>query len=140
MLGADQKGNVMAATQAAPVRAAEADADYEAYEKVVQIMSEAMSESIKQSLSALKNEETFVEHIRDAADARGLARDDVRAEDLFEPFWRLANGVDLDVQWRSSAGVPVRSALIAGSVEPPEGQERFSIGASAFGFGIGVSW
>ncbi|MFD5430433.1 hypothetical protein [Streptomyces sp. NPDC127084] len=132
----------MAATHVAPVRAADADtdADYEAYEKVVQIMSKAMSESIKKSLGALKDEETFVAHVRDVAEAEGLARDDVRAEDLFGPFWRLANGVDLDVQWRSSAGVPVRSALIGGSIDPPEGQERFSIGASAFGFGIGVSW
>ncbi|MEU0031175.1 hypothetical protein [Streptomyces sp. NPDC006335] len=129
----------MAATQA-PARAAETDADYEAYEKVVQLMSKAMSDSILESLSKLKNQETFVAHVRDAADAQGVTRDDVRAEDLFEPFWRLANGLDLEMQWRSSSGVPVRSALIAESIKPPDDQERFSLGVSAFGIGVGVSW
>ncbi|GGQ37549.1 hypothetical protein GCM10010233_64500 [Streptomyces pseudogriseolus] len=130
----------MTATQSAPARAAETDAEYEAYEKVVQIMSKAMSDSILKSLSKLKDQETFVAHVRDVADAQGIARDDVRAEDLFEPFWRLANGLDLEMEWRSSSGVPVRSALIADSIVPPDGQERFSLGVSAFGIGVGVSW
>ncbi|MER6678051.1 hypothetical protein [Streptomyces sp. NPDC000983] len=132
----------MTTTHAAPARAAEtdADADYEAYQKVVQLMSKAMSDSILESLSKLKDPDDFVEHVRSAADAQGVSREDVRAEDLFERFWRLANGLDLELQWRSSSGVPVRSALIADSVTPPDEQQRVSIGVSAFGIGVGISW
>ncbi|MCC9711623.1 hypothetical protein E4N62_44290 [Streptomyces sp. MNU76] len=125
----------------APARAAEADADYEAYEQVVQLMSKGISDGILESLRTLKDPDAFSEQVREAAAAQGVAPESVRdTEELFEKFWALANGVDMELQWRSNSGVPVRSALIAESIAPPDGQERFSIGVSAFGIGVGVSW
>ncbi|MBT2493879.1 hypothetical protein J7E96_36390, partial [Streptomyces sp. ISL-96] len=108
---------------------------------VVQLMSKAMSESILDSLRKLQDPETLAALVRDAADAQGVAPDAVRdLEDLFDRFWKLANGVDLELQWKSSSGVPVRSAMIGDSIDPPDGQERISIGVNVFGIGVGVSW
>ncbi|GAA5032651.1 hypothetical protein GCM10023335_75390 [Streptomyces siamensis] len=139
---------MVATSQAVATRANEADTDYDAYQTVVQIMSKAMSDSILDSLRQLKDPQTFTAHVRDAATAQGIDPDAVReSEELFNRFWTLANGVDLDLSWKSSSGVPVRSAVIADSLEPTQppvsrsnGQARFSIGVSAFGVGIGVSW
>ncbi|GGX36518.1 hypothetical protein [Streptomyces lomondensis] len=138
----------MVATKAAPARAAESDADYEAYSTVVQLMSKGISDGILASLNKLKDPESFAAHVRDAAREEGIASDAVRdADELYDRFWTLANGVDLDLHWRSSSGVPARSAMIGESVQPSrqpvarsDGQARASIGISAFGIGVGFSW
>ncbi|NEW75470.1 hypothetical protein [Streptomyces rhizosphaericus] len=150
-VGSTQKGEFdMVATQAtAPTTAPATDANYEAYQTVTQVVSQGFSDAITTILQKLKDPSTFATTFRDLAATQGIAPTAVADPmALYNGFWTLANGVDTDFRWRSSAGVPVRSLLIADSVKPVQqpvslsdgAHPTFSIGVSAFGVGIGVSW
>lgn len=140
----------MVATATKPAAVAAKEANYEAYATVVQLVSKGISEGITKSLEKLKDPSSFSETIQEFAANQGIDMA-VMADpmSLYNGFWSLANGIDTDFRWRSSAGVPVRSALIASEVkptQPPVAQSgdglnpSFSIGVSAFGIGVGVNW
>lgn len=132
-----------------PANATATDADYEAYQTVVQLVSKGISDGITAALTKLKDPASFGETVSDLAATQGVTAAAVAdSTALYNGFWTLANGVDTDFRWRSNAGVPVRSALITSTVEPSQTpvslsgapQPEFSIGVSAFGIGLGVSW
>ncbi|OKJ34966.1 hypothetical protein AMK22_17020 [Streptomyces sp. CB01580] len=112
-------------------------------------MSKGFSDAITAILQKLKDPNTFATAVRDLAETQGIAPAAVADPmALYNGFWTLANGVDTDFRWRSSSGVPIRSLLIADTVKPIQQpvplsdgvHPTFSIGVSAFGVGIGVSW
>lgn len=125
------------------------NADYEAYQTVVQLVSKGISDGITEALTKLKDPASFGETVNALAAAQGVTASAVAdPKALYNGFWTLANGVDTNFCWRSSAGVPLRSALITSAVKPTEEpvslsgapSPQFSIGVSAFGIGLGVSW
>ncbi|MEU2624304.1 hypothetical protein ABZ642_40395 [Streptomyces sp. NPDC007157] len=131
----------------APARVAtSADADYESYQTVVQLVSKGISKGILDALGELKDPTSFTHAVTRMADEHG-AKLDAAATDLYNGFWTLANGLSAELNWESSAGVPVRSTVIADSLKPVQQpvstdgiHPRFGIGFEAFGCGIHLGW
>ncbi|MER6288490.1 hypothetical protein [Streptomyces sviceus] len=136
-------------TSSQPVTAAAVDPDYTAYSSVVQLMSKGISEGILNALGELKDPVVFSQAVTNLANTQGVAAAAVSdSTALYNGFWTMANGVDTNLTWRSNAGVPLRSALIAKSIEPAQQPVSLSDGAhasgsfgiNAFGIGVGFSW
>lgn len=137
----------MVTSQQAPTVASPATDSYGAYQFVAQLVSKRFADAITQVFDDLagKDEKSFVAEVQKMAQEQGAGLS--IPPDVFASFWSLANGFEADLRWRSSSGVPARSSLIADAVAKPDstartdgGQQAFSIGVSAFGVGIGVSW
>ncbi|MFE3928014.1 hypothetical protein [Streptomyces sp. YIM B13508] len=137
----------MTATHSAT--AAAVDPDYEAYQTVVRLVSNAVSDGILKGLGQLQDPTVFTNAVQQMAAAQGVSAASLSDPmDLYNGFWTLANGVAADLHWRSSSGVPARSAMIAKSIEPSQqpvalsggAHASGSIGLSAFGIGLGIEW
>lgn len=124
------------------------DSDYEAYQTIAQLVSKGISAGIESSLAALKDPETLHQTVTEAAAVNGeAAPDQETTAALFRGFWKYASGLESNFRWRSTSGVPERGYMEVRQVQPPAPTEtangetpEFSIGLSAFGVGIGVSW
>ncbi|HET7782546.1 MAG TPA: hypothetical protein VFL08_09575 [Arthrobacter sp.] len=128
----------MVATNAAPVT--ETDI-YKNYEIVVQLVSKGILDGVTESLKKLKDPNSFKPLIEGLANQHGLASNLPDPDDLYKGFWTLANGIDTNLNWRSSAGVPEREALMVDSFKPAEPPvTRGSFGINLFGCGLGFSW
>ncbi|MFE0365808.1 hypothetical protein [Streptomyces griseoaurantiacus] len=136
-------------TSTQPVAATGVDPDYEAYQSVVKLMSKGISDGILNALGELKDPAVFAQAVTNLANAQGASAAAVSdSTSLYNGFWTMANGVDTNLTWRSNAGVPLRSALIAQSIEPAQQPVSLSDGAHAsgsfgvnvFGVGVGFSW
>ncbi|MFC8914884.1 hypothetical protein ACFT5C_03855 [Streptomyces sp. NPDC057116] len=123
--------------------AAETGPDYEMYEQAVLIFSKILSEEIVNTLELLKDPNAFSGAVNSFAANQGIDRGALfDTSDIFHAFWKLANGIKMDVRWASSSGVPARSGEIGHAVVPSKdvATERSGIGFGAFGVGIGISW
>ncbi|MFE5864821.1 hypothetical protein ACFQ77_30370 [Streptomyces virginiae] len=112
-------------------------------------MSKAMKESVLATLQTLKDRSAFDKAIREAARNQTGTPESALVPELFDRFWSLARGVDLDVNWHSRAGVPVRSAMIADTVAHDEplpvvefgdAHTRGSVEIGGFGIGFKIGW
>lgn len=123
--------------------------DYESYQTVVQLVSAGIQDEIRASLRKLQDPDSFHKAVGDLASAQGFASAvTMDLMSLYDGFWRLANGIEAELSWRNSSGIPVRSAMIGDSLQPTqppaplsEGPHtNTSLGLGAFGIGIGISW
>jgi hypothetical protein len=123
-----------------------ADSDYESYQTIAQLVSKGIADGITESLKRLQSPESLHVAVTEAAAANGEATPDtLTTEALYRGFWKYASGLETSFRWRSTSGVPERGYMDVRTVEPaPEttngANPEFSIGVSAFGVGIGVSW
>lgn len=86
-------------------------AGYEDYQAVVQLLSRGIASGILDALEEL-----------DAAPDT--------ATDFLNGFWSLSTGLSVDLGWKSSAGIPVRSAVLTASLGP----------AHTFGLYLRFAW
>lgn len=124
------------------------DSDYESYQTIAQLVSKGIADGITESLKKLQSPESLHEAVTEAAAAHGEAAPDPSTTDaLYQGFWKYASGLETSFRWRSTTGVPERGYMDVRTVAPTAAPEsangdhpEFSIGLSAFGVGIGVSW
>jgi len=126
--------------------------DYEAYQTIVQAVSAGIQKGVNSALDGLQSEQGFTEFVQEHASDAEVAEsmpDPADVSRLYEGFWKLASGLEADLHWKSVSGVPERSYTNAREVRTQEASsggatpgdtQEISIGVSAFGFGIGVSW
>ncbi|MEU2624305.1 hypothetical protein ABZ642_40400 [Streptomyces sp. NPDC007157] len=91
-------------------------ADYEAYQTVVQLVSKGISKGILDALGDLEDPTSFTHAVTRMTDEHGTKLD-AAPTDLYNGFWALAKGLSMNLSWKSSAGFPVRSAVIASSLK-----------------------
>jgi hypothetical protein len=140
-----KKDDTMTMTNAAE---AVVDSDYESYQTIAQLVSKGIADGITESLKKLQSPESLHEAVTEAAAAHGEAAPDPSTTDaLYQGFWKYASGLETSFRWRSTTGVPERGYMDVRTVAPTAAPEsangdhpEFSIGLSAFGVGIGVSW
>jgi len=127
--------------------------DYEAYQTIVQAVSAGIQKGVSDSLKALSDPNELAGPVTEMMSASGeAAPDEAEVQRLYDGFWKLATGLNTVLEWKSVSGVQERSyvnveqiepateASSAGATQGAEGGQEFSIGVSAFGVGIGVSW
>ncbi|MEU4496971.1 hypothetical protein AB0F96_26895 [Streptomyces sp. NPDC023998] len=130
---------------------ARAVTDHEAYSFVAELFSLGMAEGIKKTLKKLEDPDIFAQAVRDAAREQSLVEDSVPDPmDLYNGFWTLYTGTDMNFNWRNDAGVPSRSVLTTEqlkAVQQPvsldDGQPRsknFGISLGFMGASIGVEF
>jgi hypothetical protein len=127
---------------------ASGDSDYESYQTIAQLVSKGIADGITESLKRLQSPESLHQAVTEAAAAAGeAAPDKSTTESLYSGFWKYASGLETNFRWRSTTGVPERGYMDVRTVQPVEPPEvangahpEFSLGVSAFGVGIGVSW
>lgn len=131
--------------------------DYQAYQTIVQAVSAGIQRGVQESLKALSDPSELTSPVTELmAEAGEAAPDPAEVQRLYDGFWKLATGLSTSLQWRSISGVQERSYMNVAEIQPvsevssagttQKGQEtgeqapEFSIGVSAFGVGLGVSW
>jgi hypothetical protein len=125
-------------------------ADQEAYQRISDTISKIFADHMEETLKRLQSSETLHEVVTEAFAANGEAAPALEeSEALFRGFWRYARGLETSFRWRNVTGLPEIGYFDARTVAPPPppaevasaGEHpEFSIGVSAFGFGLGVSF
>jgi hypothetical protein len=120
------------------------DTDLESYQTVAALVSKEFSKTMKSILDALRDPATFEQHVSTLArehDVSPAAIADPPA--VYKAFWNHASGLQADLRWLNSAGVPERSSQDVQAfapIQPPtdEPSAQFDLGVGFLGFNVGI--
>ncbi|WP_369395576.1 hypothetical protein AB5J72_51530 (plasmid) [Streptomyces sp. CG1] len=92
------------------------DSDYEAYQTIVQLISDSIEQALIDILRKARDPHTFTHVVEGMADGQGVEHS-ITQMDLYNGFWSLARGLSADFNWSSTSGVPAHSKVFAGDIE-----------------------
>ncbi|MEU4896207.1 hypothetical protein AB0B12_26205 [Streptomyces sp. NPDC044780] len=128
----------MATTSAPKTRSV---TDQEAYEFIAKLFSKKLTDQIAEALAGLREPQTFVPAVRSMGRQQGLeVVDKIDLMDLYNGFWSLYNGVDLDLSWSNDAGLPQKSYEVVEEIAPTQKPVPMSDDPSKRLFDISFDW
>ncbi|WP_369395575.1 hypothetical protein AB5J72_51525 (plasmid) [Streptomyces sp. CG1] len=125
--------------QAAPTTSA----DYDGYQKVVDIVNSGFKDALAQILRKLGDPNTFGTQVRELADRHGVplkAMDATDTSALYDAFWRTTTGVQADINWQNADGVPGRNRGYVEQINPTHNPSTGVVSFWGFSLPFGISF
>ncbi|MCP9985760.1 hypothetical protein LUX01_02650 [Streptomyces sudanensis] len=91
----------------------------DAYELITKLFSKTISDQITEALRKLRDPESFSVTVRDLGREQKVKDVDMLDPDaLYDGFWKLYTGCNMDLSWSNSSGVPTKSFEIVEEIAP----------------------